>query len=134
VVAFAWGLHRFARTKDVASLPAYFVLFYAFSQTGSALFPAPHQLHNVFGLSMMIGYMAPLVLSLSWRGVNGVSELVRGSEIAFALIAISMFLNLSPLFARGLYPLEYYGLVQRSLLIAFYGWCLYAGFKLFARA
>lgn len=134
LVVFAWGVHRIARKKDVVSVPAYFVLFYAFSLTGLALFPTPHQLHNVFGLSMMIGYMAPLTLALSWRRFLDESVLVRGSWIAFVLIAVAIFLNLSPLFARDLYPLEYYGLVQRGLLIAFYGWCFYVSWKLFVRA
>ena len=41
-------------------------------------------------------------------------------------------LNLSPLFAPTLYPLEYYGLVQRALFLAFYGWCTYLSLALYA--
>lgn len=130
LLVFAWGLYRVAKSNDAAIL----VAFYAFALIGLGIFPTPHPLHNVLGLSMMIGYMAPLALSLSWRAFDTANEPVRGSWIAFALIAISIFLNLSPLFARDLYPLEYYGLVQRSLLVAFYGWCLYLGSKLFIRA
>lgn len=83
---------------------------------------------------MMTGYMAPLVLALSWRSFLDASVLARRTWIAFVLIAISIFLNLGPLFARGLRSLEYYGLGQRSLLIACYGWCLYVSVKLFERA
>ena len=133
LLVFAWGLYRVAKSNAAAILPAILVALYAFALIGLGIFPTPHPLHNVFGLSMTIGYMAPLALSLSWRGFNTANELVRGSWIAFALIAISIFLNLSPLFARDLYPLEYYGLVQRSLLVAFYGWCMYLGSKLFIR-
>jgi hypothetical membrane protein len=134
LLVFAWGLYRVAKSNDAAILPAVLVAFYAIALIGLGMFPTPHPLHNVFGLSMMIGYMAPLALSLSWRGFENADKLVRGSWIAFVLIAISIFLNLSPLFARDMYPLEYYGLVQRSLLVAFYGWCFYLGSKLFIRA
>ena len=69
LLAFAWGLYLFARANDVSKLPAFFVACYALAEMGVAAFPTPHQLHNVFGLSMMIGYMAPLVLAVSLGGL-----------------------------------------------------------------
>ena len=45
------------------------------------------------------------------------------------LILLSIFLNLSPLFARDLYPLQYYGIVQRSAFVIFYGGCAYIGIE-----
>jgi hypothetical protein len=106
LLVFAWGLHRFARNNAVSGRPALIVAFYGISLTGTVVFPTPHPLHNVLGLSMTIGYMAPLVSSLSWRNLTDTSGIVAGSWIAFILIVISIFLNFSPLFTRELYPLE----------------------------
>ena len=61
-------------------------------------------------------------------------QLRAASWIATVLVSITIILNLSPIFMRDLYPLEYYGIVQRVLLVAFYGWCLYLGLRPFARA
>ena len=133
LLAFAWGLYRFAGENGLPKLPAWFMAFFAVSELGLAAFPTPHQLHNVFGLSLTIGYMTPLVLALSWRRLESSRRLIGISWLGFLLVAAAIFLNLSPLFARDLYPLEYYGLVQRSLFVAFFGWCLLAGLALYAR-
>ncbi len=133
LLAFALGLYGFAGENGLSKLPAWFMASFAVSQLGLAVFPTPHQLHNVFGLSLTIGYMTPLVLALSWRRLENSRRLTGFSWLGFLLVAIAIFLNLSPLFARDLYPLEYYGLVQRSLFIAFFGWCMFTGFSLFAR-
>jgi hypothetical protein len=98
LLVFAWGLYIFARTNDASRFPALFVACYAVAELGAAAFPSPQGLHNVFGLSMMIGYMAPLVLAVSWK------------------------------------VLEHYGIVQRGLFVAFYGWCLYLGLTLLVLA
>ena len=134
LLVFAWGLYLFARTNDVSRLPALFVALYAVAELGVAAFPSPHRLHNVFGLSMMVGYMAPLVVTVSWKSLVEGRQLRVVSWIAFVFVSITIFLNLSPIFTRDLYPLEYYGMVQRGLLVAFYAWCLYLALRLFARA
>lgn len=128
---FSWSLHLFARDNDVSRSPAILMACFAISEIGVAIFPSPHPLHNVFGLSMTIGYMTPLALALSWRKSGSMTNLVVISWIAFILIAVTILLNLSPIFARDLYPLEYYGIIQRSLFVAFYGWCFYVGVKLY---
>ena len=48
-------------------LAAYFLAFMAISAAGVGTFAYPHPLHNVFGLSEIIGYQAPAVLALTWR-------------------------------------------------------------------
>lgn len=131
LLVFAWSMYLFARSNNAPILPAIFIACFAIAEIGVAIFPSPHNLHNVFGLSMTIGYMSPLVVALSWRKLAGASELIAVSWIAFTLVIITIFLNLSPIFARDLYPLEYYGVIQRALFVAFYGWCMFVSVKLF---
>jgi hypothetical protein len=40
----------------------------------------------------------------------------------------STFLNISPALNRDLYPLEHYGVVQRSAFVLIYGWFGWTGF------
>ena len=134
LVLFAWGLYLFAQGNNISKLPAVFMAFYTIAEIGVAIFPSPHQLHNIFGLSMTIGYLTPVVLALSWKNLVNSSKLITVSWIAFILVIIAISLNLSPIFTHNLYPLEYYGIVQRSLFVTFYGWCFYSGLKLFGRA
>ena len=131
LLVFAWSIYLFAKTNHASILPAMFIACFAIAEIGVAIFPSPHTLHNVFGLSMTIGYMSPLVVAMSWRKLAGVNDLIAVSWIAFVLVVITIFLNLSPMFARDLYPLEYYGVVQRALFVAFYGWCMFMSVKLF---
>lgn len=119
LILFSLGIISFARRNKWSVVPGLFVLFAGLSEFGIALFPSPHPLHNVFGLSMTLGYFSPLVFFLLWKDKLGVS-FKWYSLLAFILIILGIFLNLSPIFAPKLYPLEYYGLVQRFLLFTFY--------------
>lgn len=119
LILFSLSIISFARRNKWSVVPGVFVLFAGLSEFGIALFPSPHPLHNIFGLSMTIGYFSPLVFFLLWKDKLGVS-FKWYSLLAFILIVLGIFLNLSPIFAPKLYPLEYYGLVQRFLLFTFY--------------
>ena len=119
LILFSLGIISFARRNKWSVVPGLFVLFAGLSEFGIALFPSPHPLHNMFGLSMTIGYFSPLIFFLLWKNKLGAS-FKWYSLFAFILIVLGIFLNLSPMFARDLYPLEYYGLVQRFLLYTFY--------------
>lgn len=131
-LAFASGIYRFARAKSVSVWPAYVVGYFGLMSIGISIFESPHPLHNLFGLSLTLGYMAPLVMALSWRKQDWAGSLVKYSWISWILVVIAIFLNLTPAFARDLYPLEYYGLVQRSLFLVFYGfWCSVISWKLY---
>jgi len=123
IVLFSLGIISTARRNKWSVVPGIFVLFAGLSEFGIALFPSPHPLHNVFGLSMTIGYFSPLLFFLLWKDKLG-APFKRYSMLAFMLILLGIFLNLSPIFSPNLYPLEYYGLVQRFLLFTFY---LYLG-------
>ena len=133
LLVFARSLYRFAKSNGASLVPSYLMAVFGLAEVGMAVFPSPHPLHNVFGLSATIGYMTPLALALSWRDLKDASLLRSFAWAAFALVILTIFLNLSPVFARDLYPLEYYGIVQRSLLITFFGWCFYVGVDLYVR-
>jgi hypothetical membrane protein len=112
IVAFGLGLFYFARSHEASIVPAALVAYFGLMEIGLHVFPSPHPLHNVFGLSLT-------------------SALVNVSWLATALILISIFLNISPLFTRDLFPLEYYGIVQRSAHVLFFGWCAYVSIRCF---
>jgi len=119
IILFSVGIILFARQNKLSILPGIFILSYGISQFGIGFYPSPHSLHNVFGLSMTIGYFSPLVFALSWK--TKLSKNFRNiSFLSFILIIFGIFLNLSPAFDPTLYPLEYYGIVQRFLLFTFY--------------
>ncbi|MCA0931797.1 DUF998 domain-containing protein [Lutimonas saemankumensis] len=124
LIIFAFGLNLYAKQRKWSILPGIFMMLYGISQFGIGWFPSPHFMHNIFGLSMTIGYFTPLVFALSWKNSLGKSFKMI-SVLAFVLIMSGIFLNLTPAFAPDLYPMEYYGLVQRFLLFTFY---IYVGF------
>ena len=128
MILFAGGIILFAKQNKLSILPGIFMLSYGLSQFGIGFYPSPHPLHNVFGLSMTLGYFSPLVFALSWK--NKLSQQFKNiSIITFILIILGIFLNLTPAFAPTLYPLEYYGIVQRFLLFTFYIYCGYVSVK-----
>ena len=128
MMLFAAALISFANKNKYAILPGIFMLFYGISQFGIGLYPSPHSLHNVFGLSMTLGYFSPLVFALSWKNKLGKS-FKNISILTFIFIIVGIFLNLTPAFAPTLYPLEYYGIVQRFLLFTFYAYSGYVSLR-----
>jgi hypothetical protein len=141
-IVFACGLVVVARQLRLPITPALFVGLYAILAAGLAAFPSGYRssifprlgLHNVVGLLQTFPFVgAPLSVALGWRGL-GVLALV--SWAALVLIIVAMVLNLAPAFssqlARAFGPI--YGLLQRSLFVAWYGWCAIVGLLLFLRA
>ncbi|RDY59599.1 DUF998 domain-containing protein [Flagellimonas nanhaiensis] len=119
VLLFALSLISFAKRNGLSVVPGVLLLLGGVAELGLAIFASPHPLHNVFGLSQTIPYMAPLFFGILWKSkIKSSFKMV--SFLTFALIVLGIFLNLSPLFAPTLYPLEYYGIVQRFLLFVFY--------------
>ncbi len=133
-MVFACGLFSVATSSGSTGLPAAFMGLYAFLVVGLAAFPSGHPLHNVFGLLQTAPFVgAPLAVALGWRG-EGAAPTV--SWVALVLLIAGMALNLAPAFsprlAKALAPV--YGLAQRSLFIAWYGWCATLGVLLLARS
>ena len=100
---------------------------FGISEFGIGIFASPHPLHNVFGISMTVGYSSPLLFALLWKNELGIA-FKRFSLLAFIFIALGIFLNLTPLFNPTLYPLEYYGVVQRFLLFTFFIYCAFVSY------
>lgn len=124
LLLFAAGILLFAKQNKLSYLPGIFLLSYGVSQFGIGFYPSPEPMHNVFGLSMTLGYFTPLVFALSWK--NKLGKAFKSISIfMFILTLFGIFLNLSPAFAPTLYPMVYYGLIQRFLLFTFYIYCGY---------
>jgi hypothetical membrane protein len=126
LLIFAAGVGAASRKAGHARLSAYLVVCMAVSAAGVGIFAFPHPLHNVFGQSELIGYQAPLAFALSWRRDPEAKRLVNFSWLLFALIWISIALNLVSLDRHSALWAEMkpiYGLIQRSLFAAWFAWC-----------
>ena len=125
LLLFAWGLRDVSIQLRRSSAAAYLVGCTAVSSLGVGVFAFPHPLHNVFGLSEIIGYQAPWVLALTWRRVEKAATLVAFSWIMAALVWCAIVANLGVFDWHGaLQNLErpVYGIVQRSLFFAWFAW------------
>jgi len=129
ILLFAFGTFMFCARHQLSYMPAIFLLAFALSNVGGSFFPSPHPLHNVFGISTTVGYFSPLIFYKYWQETLG-AQFKRVSLIVFIIVITSIFFNLSPLIARSLYSMDYYGLVQRSLGYTFYLYCAYVSIKM----
>ena len=130
ILVFASALRQAARGLGRTTLPAWVTACCAVSVAGVGVFAYPHPLHNVFGLSELAGYQAPLVLALSWRGASAARPLVRFSAVMAVVVWAAILINLIPLFRPpAVWPhvKPVFGLVQRSLFASWFLWCAGAG-------
>lgn len=137
ILVFASAVRDLSIMANHSRLAAYLTGFMALPAAGIGIFAYPHPLHNVFGLSELIGYQAPLVLALTWRRDPRARTLVALSWISSVLIWGAILLNLSSLDRQGViwaYVKPVHGLAQRALFAAWFGWCAAAGVLLFQRA
>ncbi len=131
-VVFAIALSRFGRDFGLSTAPAYLAGSFALSMAGAVIFAYPHPLHNIFGLSELIGYQAPLLLCLAWRKAPKHKTLVRFSRAMAAAVWVVILINLIPLFRpASIWPLirSEFGLIQRALFVTYFVWV--AGLGLF---
>jgi hypothetical protein len=106
----------------------------ALPAAGIGVFAYPHPLHNVFGISEIIGYQAPLVMAFTWRRDPRAKILVTISWILFVLIWLAIALNLSSSVpAIWVHVKPVHGLAQRALFAAWFAWCAIVGLLLFQR-
>jgi hypothetical membrane protein len=136
-LVFAWGVREQALQARRAQWPAYVIGSMAVSSAGIGLFAFPHPLHNVFGLSELIGYQAPLAVAVVWGGAPRSQALTAFSWILYLLLMLAIALNLGTLdrqSALWAYEKPIYGLVQRSLFLAWFAWCAGAGWLMWRRA
>lgn len=134
ILVFAAGVRAVSVQAGRSTLPAYVIACEAVSVMGVAIFAFPHPLHNVFGLSEIVGYQAPLAFALAWRRDPRAKALVAVSWIFFVLVWIALGLNLAMIDQHGdvrayLHPI--FGIVQRSLFAVGFGWMAVIGVLLF---
>lgn len=126
LIAFAGGVAHTLRGAGYATLPAYFVGAMAISAAGVGIFSFPHPLHNVFGMSELVGYQSPLVAALVCRKGLSASKLVTFSIVMYALILVALAANMASMDRHGdlwTHIQPFYGIVQRSLFAAWFVWC-----------
>jgi hypothetical protein len=136
LLIFAAGVRSESKRAGHNAFCAYLIGCMAVSAAGVGIFAFPHPLHNVFGESELIGYQAPLAFALAWRADVTARRLVAFSWILFALVWLSIALNLSSLLRQAALWTEikpFYGLVQRSLFAAWFAWCAGIGVLLWQR-
>ena len=134
ILVFAFGLREVAVANGRSAFPAYVIALMSVSAAGVGVFSFPHPLHNVFGISELAGYQAPLVLALAWRRDPDAKSVVATSWIFSALVWLAIVLNLSSMDRSGtlwLYAKPVYGVVQRLLFAAWFGWAAVIGLMLF---
>jgi hypothetical protein len=134
ILVFASAVRDVSGAAEHSGLAAYLIGFMAIPALGTGIFAYPHPLHNIFGLSELIGYQAPLVFALTWRRDPRGKTLVLLSWILFVLIWVAIALNLSS-FLRPVwtYVKPVRGITQRALFAAWFGWCALVGILLFQR-
>ena len=86
ILVFASAVRDVSVAADHSRFTAYLIGFMALPAAGIGVFAYPHPAHNVFGMSELIGYQAPLVFALTWRRDPRAKTLVMLSWIFFALI------------------------------------------------
>jgi hypothetical membrane protein len=136
LLVFTAGVLKFAKASGLPGWPALLIGATAVSAAGVGIFAFPHPLHNVFGLSELIGYSAPIAFALAWRGKQaGRSAAVMSGWMAL-LVWLAVAANLVSMFRDPVVwpqikPL--YGLVQRSLFAAWFAWAALLGVQLVGR-
>jgi len=122
---FSYQALKFALSRRLSMAPIILIATFALLDAGFALFPSPEPMHNIVGLLHLFGYFSPLILTITWKQYFIEKQLTNYSAFAFLIIIVFLILNLSPMFAPNLYPLEYYGVIQRGLLYSYYGWLVW---------
>ncbi|THD64971.1 DUF998 domain-containing protein [Phenylobacterium sp.] len=135
-IVFCLGLRRAALDARATPWPAYVAALMAVCSAGIAVFAFPHPLHNLFGLSELVPYQAPLILALTWRGRPALRGGVAFSAVMAAVVWLAILLNLTTLHRHGavwtvIHPV--YGLVQRGLFASFFVWFGGLGWMLWRR-
>lgn len=131
ILVFAFAVRDLLARTHHSQLAAYLIGFMALSAAGVGVFAYPHPLHNIFGLSELVGYQAPLALAVTCRREQGAKALVTLSWISYVVILVAIVLNLSPAVPSVWVHLKpIHGLLQRALFAAWFGWCAAVGLLL----
>jgi len=134
VVVFAAGLDGLARQGGRSRWPAWLTGLMAVSAAGVGVFAFPHPLHNVFGLSELVGYQGPVVLAVAWRRHPDAAQAVAISRLMAVVVWVAIAVNLVAIFRDpvvwpALKPV--YGLAQRALFASWFAWAAWLGARLY---
>ena len=126
LAVFATGVAATLRAAGSSTGPASLVGAMAISAAGVGVFAFPHPLHNVFGMSELVGYQAPLVAALACRSATRMRPMRTFSFVMYALVVLAVAANMTTLHRHGelwrhIQPC--YGVVQRLLFAAWFFWC-----------
>lgn len=133
ILVFAAGVRAACIRAGHSTWVAYFIAYMAIPSVAIAIFAFPHPLHNVFGLSEIVGYQAPAVLAFTWRKDPQAKVLVVASWLTFLLVWIAMGLNmagLAPDSALWALVKPMIGIAQRLLFGSWFVWALVVGVML----
>jgi hypothetical membrane protein len=136
LLIFAVAVRDLSIATQRSAAAAYLIGCMGLSAAGVGIFAFPHPLHNVFGLSELIGYQAPLVFALTWKRDPEARNLVALSWIAALIIYVAIVLNLSGLIPDSVIWKQVkpvHGIAQRILFAGWFGWCAVAGLLLLGR-
>ena len=133
VMAFGSALDDWLAAAEQHRIGGWLVAFMGLDAVLLGFFAFPHPMHNVCGLAELVGYQAPLVLALTWQRRAETQPLARLCWIGYALVCLSLIANLTALHREGVVwdtirPV--YGLVQRALFAAWFGWLAVLGWRL----
>lgn len=135
LLLFAFGIGRHAASTGRSAAPALLIGCSGVAFAGAGIFAAPHPWHNLFGISLLLGYLAPLVLAVGWRGARNAHSIRVVSMAVGVVLLVGAALNFSPLFidyAPDDFVRAHYGLIQRMVHLPFFAWCGYLSITLFA--
>ena len=133
ILIFASALRDVSGELGRSSVAAWLTGCMAVSVAGVGIFAYPHPLHNVFGLSELIGYQAPWVLALAWRRLPRTRSVVAFSWLMAAVVWCAIIANLATLDRGGaLWRMEepIYGIIQRLLFVSWFVWLAGTGLML----
>jgi len=136
LVIFAIAVRELSIATQHSTAAAYLIGCMGLSAAGVGLFAFPHPLHNVFGLSELIGYQAPLVFAFTWKRDPQTQNLVVLSWLAALIVYAAIVLNLSGLIPNGVIWKQVkpvHGIAQRILFAGWFGWSAVAGLLLLGR-
>jgi hypothetical membrane protein len=126
LLLFASGVANVHRSERVSVMTAWLIAAMAVSAAGVGLFAYPDPLHNLFGLSELVGYQAPLAAAIAFARKPERKRIGVFSLAMYVVVLLALAANLTTLHREGsiwLHIRPYYGLVQRSLFAAWFSWC-----------
>jgi len=118
----AWG---FTKKHSLSKAPIILIASFALLDAGFAFYPSPEPMHNIIGVLHLPAYFSPLVVAITWKRYFTEQQLTNFSGLAFLSILLFIMLNLSPMFAPKLIPVEYYGVMQRGLIYSYNAWLVW---------